>query len=75
MPKMKTHSGAKKRFKRDRQRQAHAPADQPPPPARAQAVDADPAPGHDVELSPGRRQEGQAAARPLASQSLALVVP
>ena len=43
MPKMKTHSGTKKRFRLTRHRQGPARAGQPPPPARGQVLDAGPA--------------------------------
>ena len=44
MPKMKTHSGAKKRFRVTGQRQGHARAGRRPPPARAQVLAEDPSP-------------------------------
>ena len=53
MPKMKTHSGAKKRFKLTGTGKLMRRAGQPPAPAGAQAVDPTRRLAADVELSNG----------------------
>ena len=68
MPKMKTHSGAKKRFKLTGSGKLKPPAGQPPPLPRAQVLQADPSPRRRQDRLQGRRQGHPEDARHLSSK-------